>query len=225
MSSSILMYGGKAQTMICEDNLKDAGIQPAYIFDKLLDKLAFDTKAKFGSSIEDLKEFLHAADSFVVGIGGLHGYARHTVSKILEEKFSLLPVSVSGRHSFIDNGCSIGKGLQINACAVVHKFCEIGDYCIINTNATVDHESALGNGVHVMEGAVITGGVQVGDFATIGANSTILPELNIGTGAVVGAGAVVSKDVEPYTVVAGVPARELRMNEPKCDLAPLDELI
>jgi len=44
----------------------------------------------------------------------------------------------------------------------------------------------------------------------IGAGSIIMPGITIGKGAVVGAGAVVTKDVQPYTVVAGVPARPIK---------------
>ncbi len=44
----------------------------------------------------------------------------------------------------------------------------------------------------------------------IGANCTILPGVRIGEGAVVGAGSVVAKDVEPFTVVGGVPAKMIR---------------
>lgn len=44
----------------------------------------------------------------------------------------------------------------------------------------------------------------------IGHGAIILPGVTIGTGAVVGAGAVVTKDVEPYTIVGGVPARVIR---------------
>ena len=43
--------------------------------------------------------------------------------------------------------------------------------------------------------------------ASIGSNATIVGGVTIGAGALVGAGAVVTKDVPPYTIVAGVPAR------------------
>jgi acetyltransferase-like isoleucine patch superfamily enzyme len=52
--------------------------------------------------------------------------------------------------------------------------------------------------------------VRVGAWSDIGTNATILPGVNIGKGALVGAGAVVVSDVEPFAVVAGVPARFLR---------------
>lgn len=52
--------------------------------------------------------------------------------------------------------------------------------------------------------------VVIGDGCWIGANATILGGVTIGDGAVVAAGAVVTKDVEPYTLVGGVPARVLK---------------
>ena len=51
---------------------------------------------------------------------------------------------------------------------------------------------------------------QIGNDVLISSNAIILRDLKIGDGAIVGAGAVVTKDVEPYTVVAGVPARPIR---------------
>jgi phosphonate metabolism protein (transferase hexapeptide repeat family) len=48
--------------------------------------------------------------------------------------------------------------------------------------------------------------VEVGHDVWIGHNATVLPGTTVGNGAVVGAGAVVAHDVEPYTIVAGVPA-------------------
>ena len=52
--------------------------------------------------------------------------------------------------------------------------------------------------------------VRVGHDVWIGHGALIMPGVTVGTGAVVGAGAVVTKDVEPYTIVVGVPATPLR---------------
>ncbi len=52
--------------------------------------------------------------------------------------------------------------------------------------------------------------VRVGRGADIGVNAVLLPGVTVGEGAIVGAGAVVSRDVPPYAVAAGVPARVLR---------------
>lgn len=58
----------------------------------------------------------------------------------------------------------------------------------------------------------------IGRYAVVFAGAVVYPGVTIGEGALIGAGSVVTKDVEPWTVVGGVPARKLRDR-------PLDELI
>lgn len=62
----------------------------------------------------------------------------------------------------------------------------------------------------------------IGHDTWIGAGAMVKPEVTLGHGAVVAAGAIVTKDVPPYTIVAGNPARVLRLRQPK-DIA--DRLI
>lgn len=52
--------------------------------------------------------------------------------------------------------------------------------------------------------------VNIGNDVWIGYNAIIMPGINIGDGAVIGSGAIVTKDVEPYSIVAGVPAMFLK---------------
>lgn len=54
------------------------------------------------------------------------------------------------------------------------------------------------------------GDIIVHDYVWIGGNSTILQNVTIGEGAIVAAGSVVTKDVEPYTIVGGVPAKKIK---------------
>lgn len=58
--------------------------------------------------------------------------------------------------------------------------------------------------------AEVEGDVVIEDYVVIGTRVTILPGVHLGKGAVVASGAVVTKDVEPYTVVGGVPAVFIR---------------
>ena len=57
--------------------------------------------------------------------------------------------------------------------------------------------------------------VRIGHDTWIGAGAMIKPEVTLGHGAVVAAGAVVTRDMEPYTIVAGTPARPLRPRQPR----------
>jgi phosphonate metabolism protein (transferase hexapeptide repeat family) len=62
----------------------------------------------------------------------------------------------------------------------------------------------------------------IGHDVWIGHNSLIMPGVTVGTGSVIAAGAVVTKNVAPYQIVAGVPARPLRMRFPE---ATVDRLL
>lgn len=66
---------------------------------------------------------------------------------------------------------------------------------IFEENVTVDNQGHL---------------VSIGNDVWIGTGAMILPGIHIGDGAIIAAGAVVTKDVEPYTIVGGVPAKVLR---------------
>lgn len=147
--------------------------------------------------------------SFLVAIGGTKGKERLDLQDKIS-KIGFKPLTVWHKTSYVSKQSKIGNGSQILVHASVCVEAKIGRACIINTGAQIDHECVLGDGVHVMPGAVLTGCVKVDDFATIGSGAIILPRIKIGKGAIVGAGAVVTKDVEPYSVVAGVPAKILK---------------
>jgi acetyltransferase-like isoleucine patch superfamily enzyme len=55
--------------------------------------------------------------------------------------------------------------------------------------------------------------VRIGAWSDIGVSVVVLPGVTVGRGAIVGAGAVVTTDVDPFTIVAGVPARVVRRRE------------
>lgn len=116
-------------------------------------------------------------------------------------------------HSDYGRHLRIGKNVFINGGATFVDLggIEIADRALIGPNATiisVNHplEPARRRGVELKP-------VKIGKNAWLGANSTILPGVTVGENAVVAAGAVVSHDVPANTVVAGVPAREIKKIE------------
>lgn len=106
----------------------------------------------------------------------------------------------------------------------------IGDYTRVGLHNTIIGPVRIGNNVNLAQGITVTAlnhnfddttkridqqgvttkAVTINDDVWIGANAVVLPGVTIGTHSVVAAGAVVSKDVPPYTIVAGVPAKVIK---------------
>ena len=104
---------------------------------------------------------------------------------------------------------------------IIGKFCQIGADVEFVMNGANHQMSAVSTfPFYTMEGWEQSppvekdmhwkGDTVVGNDVWIGQNATILPGVHIGDGAIIGASSVVAKDVEPYTIVAGNPAKPIR---------------
>lgn len=112
---------------------------------------------------------------------------------------------------------SIGNGVWIN------RGCEFyGSMLAGNAHITIGDHCALGPRVRVLSATHDyhrldlpdrAASVTIGHHVWIGAGTTILPGVSIGDGAVVAAGSVVTRDVAPFSIVAGNPARFLKFRE------------
>ena len=206
----ILLWGGRSHARIFSSMIEEQSLgQVKVIFDETLKEPYFNSSEEFINKVTDLKKEIPNLTHYIVCIGAEHGYARYLTSTFLD-KANLKPIKVIHKSSFVDPTSEIGKGVQIMPSALVQKFTKIGDFSILNSNSTIDHESTIGKGVHVMGSVAISGKVVVKDFSTIGTNATILPSIEVGEGSLVGAGAVVTKNVKPYSVVTGVPAKRIK---------------
>lgn len=117
------------------------------------------------------------------------------------------PSAIISPYASIDKGTVVMQGAIIQSCA------QIGKHCIVNTGASIDHECLIEDFVHISPHSTLCGNVHVGEGSWIGAGSTVIPGVKIGRWAVIGAGAVVIKDVPDRAVVAGVPAKILRIKD------------
>lgn len=112
--------------------------------------------------------------------------------------------------SVVSPRATIGEGCIIGAAAVVASNTRLQPHVILNRGCLVGHGNDIGAFSTVGPGANIAGTVTVGENAYIGVGAVVRDRLSIGACAVVGAGSVVVKAVDPYTLVAGVPAKVIR---------------
>jgi acetyltransferase-like isoleucine patch superfamily enzyme len=109
----------------------------------------------------------------------------------------------------IEDGTWIGQQCFLHSAGGIHigKNVGIGPGVKIITSAHGEE----GIGIPILHGKIVFKEVIIEDDADIGVGSIILPGIVIGKGALVGAGSVVTKDVEPFHVVAGVPAKTIKV--------------
>ena len=121
-------------------------------------------------------------------------------------------------------GARIGKGVSLGQNVFVGNKVVIGDKCKIQNNVSVYDNVTLEEGVFCGPSMVFTNvynprslierkseyrDTLVKRGATLGANCTIVCGVTIGEFAFIGAGAVINKDVKPYALMVGVPARQI----------------
>ena len=150
-------------------------------------------------------------------------------------------VEVDRRNSAIPMADLTKYNCRIEPGAIIRDMVEIGDHCVImmgavlnigavigertmiDMNVVVGGRAIVGKNCHIGAGTVLAGVIEppsadpviIEDDVLIGANAVVLEGVKVGKGAVVAAGSIVVKDVEPNTVVAGVPAKLLKIVDDK----------
>ena len=117
----------------------------------------------------------------------------------------------------------IGKNAVIMMGAILNIGAVVGEGTMIDMGAVLGGRATVGKNCHIGAGTVLAGVVEpasatpviVEDNVLIGANAVVIEGCRIGHDAVVAAGAVVIGDVAPNTVVAGCPARVIKMKDEK----------
>lgn len=138
-------------------------------------------------------------------------------------------------------GTKIGKRshIDMNTYFLALKYISVGKYSHINANCFIDGRGKLSIGDSVSISNYVrlcTGGhdpqspnfegehlpIFIEDYVWIGIGAIVLKGVTIGKGAVVAAGSVVTKNVEPYSIVGGVPAKKIGKRNKNLDYKCLE---
>lgn len=115
-----------------------------------------------------------------------------------------------GKYIKVGNDSGIGINAAIQRHVTIGNYVMMGRDVIIMTNS---HETSNISMPMCYQGGKEVRPVIIGDDVWIGARVIILPGVKIGNGVIIGAGAVVARDIDPYSVVGGIPAKLIKMRK------------
>ena len=129
-------------------------------------------------------------------------------NKILEKGLEI--TNIIDKSAIVSKNTKMGKGIFIGKLAIVNSDVILGDNIIINTRALLEHGVTVESNSNISTNTVLNGDVKIGRNCFIGSCSVVIGQLSVGNNATVGAGAVVIRDIVENTVVAGIPAKEIK---------------
>lgn len=130
---------------------------------------------------------------------------------LLLQQLGLTVINVVDKSALVSKLSTIGKGVFVGKMAIINAGVTVGDNVIINTKSLVEHGCHIGDHCNISTNTTLNGDVIVENLAFVGSSSVVNGQLRIGEGSMIGSGAVVIRNVEPRTVVAGVPAKFIKI--------------
>lgn len=136
--------------------------------------------------------------------------------KRVKNKFSLIlcaPIIII--HKLLTDiilGCEIPASTKIGRGLIIHhgRATVLNKNVVIGNNVTLKHNTTIGN-KEALDGTDL-GSPIIEDNVLIGPHSIIIGPITIGKNSIIGAGSVVVKNVAPFSIVAGNPAKEIKSN-------------
>ena len=138
-------------------------------------------------------------------------WKRHLVKKKVSKIAPNLNY-VSSMHpcAQVARNVKIGIGTVVMGGAIINGDSTVGQFCIINSNASLDHDCIMEDFSSLAPNATVGGSVRIGGFSAVSLGANVIHGRRIGKHTVVGAGSLVIHDMPDFSVALGSPAEVVR---------------
>ncbi len=205
-----------------------AGSQARYVIDivslnksyRIMGAVDLESGKTVGKRINKIKvickvdevpqRFLNSKIRIVVAHGD-YGTKKKTVEYLKAQGFKFAQIISS--QCYISPYASTSEGCIINPNAVIMPNAKIGKHVIIHSQTVIEHDNVIGDYSNIAPGVSLGGSVTVGEGSYIYTGASVIPKVKIGNNCVIGAGSVVIRDVNDNEVVAGAPAKRIKLNK------------
>jgi sugar O-acyltransferase (sialic acid O-acetyltransferase NeuD family) len=145
-------------------------------------------------------------DRFLLAVGDIEH--RKSITTALKTKGATF-LSMVHPTALVDNAASIGEGCVIYPYAIVMNEARLDDFVLLNLYASAGHDTQVGKYCNLCPYATMNGFAVLEDEVYMGTHSSLLPECRVGRGSKISAGSVAAHNVEPYSLVFGVPGKHV----------------
>jgi sugar O-acyltransferase (sialic acid O-acetyltransferase NeuD family) len=210
--NTIVVIGSSGHAKVVIDVIEKEG---KYAIAGLIDSLKPAGESVSGYPILGNEDTLSALVAKGQVAGGIIAIGDNWKRYLVSEKIkSILPdfKFIKGIHPSVQvgRGATIGDGSVLMAGSIVNSDAKIGNFCILNTRASLDHDSVMDDFSSLAPNAVTGGNVHIGAFSAISLGASIIHGVKVGEHSVLGAGALAVDDIPHHSVAYGTPAEVMR---------------
>jgi sugar O-acyltransferase (sialic acid O-acetyltransferase NeuD family) len=148
---------------------------------------------------------------FCIALGDNRAREKARTAEVPAVPFDRFPPLIHPAAS-VSDFARVGHGTVVMAGARIGPNSIVGDFCIVNTHASLDHDCRLANYASIAPRAVTGGFVTIGERSTIAIGAVVRNDITIGANTILGAASYLDKDLPDDCVAYGTPAKVIRTN-------------
>jgi acetyltransferase EpsM len=214
VTQKLVILGGSGDGLVVAQAARDcAAATHCLELAGFLDDRVPKGQVVFGAAVLGALRSWRTLPADVVFVPALHKVGEMPARARLISELGIPPerwASVVHPTACIAGDVSVGAGSFIASYVTIQPGARVGKFVSVRAGANVGHDAALEDFTYMGPNATLSGRSCLAEGAHLGPNAAVVDRLTVGRYAVVGVGSAVTKNVEPFAVCMGNPARRIR---------------